>query len=280
MNVFIDELQMEKFIAPIFSSLIKNNAPDELIKNVFFDTKIPEYFECLPKSLQENSSFIFECLERNLISASDVPKNLLNSELISKDKYLKIIENDYNFLGTNVYPQDEQIILSVLKNNIYGYHNIEEKFTTNSELMIKCLVQNSELFRLLSEDIQDDFLGNKEVMLELVKKQPDFLNYLNNDQLTQLTKDPKVIEAALNTFKGYDLIKESLRTIKDPEIALLALKVTDGARKFIHQSFNSILKENKITSNCHNFLKIYLLEFKLQKEIIPETKNTSSKFKL
>lgn len=53
----------------------------------------------------------------------------------------------------------------------------------------------------------------------------------------------------------------------------MALSFNDQARKKIHKKYASILKENKVTTKCHNFLKIYLDHQNLQGELSADKPN-------
>lgn len=275
-NVSIDDEQELKFVKPIFDALIKNNAPMELIKQVFYDVNIGEYFEYLPTPLKSEPEFLKECLKRNLISTGDLPLNLQNQEFISKELYLENIKTSFMELTKNLYPQDEEIVFNVLNKSYMAYEYIDNEFKDNSSLMIKCLQKNPEIFRFLKESIKEEFLNNEELVKETLKTKPEIF-----DQLPEENKyDTEILKAVLNTNKGYKLSQDYLNKSKDPEVALLALKIYDGARKKINQKYSSILKKNKINENCYNFLKIYLQHQRLELDLVKDNNDSLHKAKI
>lgn len=276
-NVEIDEEQEFKFIKPIFDALIKNNASMDLMKQVFYDTAIPRYFQYLPPTLKNDIEFLQECLKRDLISVGDIPENLQNQGTISRELYLINTATSFTNLEKNIYPQDDEIVLAALKGSPIAYYHIQDEFKNNSVLMIKALVANPELFNFLKEDIQKEFLGNEALIKESLKTSPSIFNCLSQEQKT----NSEILKSTLETDKGYSLCKDYLRTNRDPQVALMALKFDDGARKKIHQMYSSILKSHKISTNCYSFLKIYLdqqnLESKLEQK---DAKSSINKVKI
>jgi hypothetical protein len=255
--------EIEDIVKPIFDSLIKNNAPIELMKQVFFDVKFSECFDCLPNTLKNDPEFLQECLKRNLISTASIPKNLQNQEFISRELYLSNIGMYFSELEKNLYPQDEEIVLTALKGNAMAYSYVNDEFKNNSSLMIKCLQENTKLFRFLKKEVQEEFLNNEELVKETLKTKPEIFNYIPEEK----KYTPEILKSVLETDKGYKFAKDYLKKTRDSQVALMALKIYDGARKNIHQMYGSILKQNKVNENCYNFLKIYLDQKNLDAEL-------------
>lgn len=269
-HVDIDDEQEFKFIKPIFDALIKNNASMDLMKQVFYDTDIPRYFEHLPPTLKNDSEFLQECLKRKLISIHDVPENLQNRQVISRELYLLNTSTSFANLEKNIYPQDEEIVFTALKFSAMAYYHIQDEFKDNSQLMIKCLVANADLFRFLKENIQKDFLGNEELIKETLKINLGIFNILNEEQ----KHNPQILKSVLETDKGYSLCNDYLRKTRDPQISLMALQIGgDSARKKIHQIYSAILKSNKVNTGCYNFFKIYLEQQNLESKLEQKDEN-------
>lgn len=258
-----ENFEIEYIVKPIFDALIKNNASLELIKNVFLDIKNPDFFEFLPNSLKNDPSFIQECLKNNLINIENISKELKNQEFISREMYLSNVEKDYLTIKNEIYPQDEEIILKAIKGNHIAYLYVHDEFKKDKELMFKCIQINPEVTGFVESEIKEEFLNNEKLVKETLKIKPEFFYQIEEEK----KHTSPILKAVLETDKGYKLVKEYLKRSKDPEIALMALKIDDGARKHIHQIYGSILKKHKVKENYYNFLKIYLSQKELEKEL-------------
>lgn len=275
-DVDIDDEQEYKFVKPIFDALAANNAPLELMKKVFFDIRLPQYFEYLPHTLQNDPVFLKEGLENNLVSIKDLPPNLQNQDFISKELYINNVSVYLDALDLNIYPQDEEIVFAVLSKSEVAHWQIEEQFKNNAQLMMKCITANEMVYRFVNENIRQQFISNEEEMKELLKTQPQFFSHMKEER----KYDADVLKCVLETDKGYSYARQYLRKTRDPEVALMALKITDSARKDIHQIYSSVLKNNGVKEHCHNFLKLYLAQKQLDADLprhddsprVPKTK--------
>jgi hypothetical protein len=269
MDVQIDDMQEYKFIKPIFEALEKNNALMELMKQVFYDTNIPQYFQYLSSQLKNDPDFIKGCLEKNLISISEVPPQLLNQEFISKELYISNCAVYFN--SEELYHHDEEIVFAILTNNEANYWGIRDEFKNNSKFMIKCVAENSKLYNFVNENIQKEFLENHDLVKKVLKSQPHLFDNLPEEK----KYDVEILKSVLETLTGYNIARDHLKKTRDPEVALMALKNTDEARKNIHQMYVTILNQNKVKENCYNFLKIYLEHKEFQKDLSVEEPNVN-----
>ena len=268
MNVQIDKLQQDKFIRPIFEALV-NHADDATIIKVYFDTNLIQYSKYIPDHIMSNPLFIKEAIKKHLIDYDRLPDSLKNTDFITKDDYLHLIECRQVKIDNDLYPQDKEIILKGI-HGIYHTNLIEPKFRDDVALMAECVKVEGRAWHYF--DKQAELLKDKDLVADILIHNKDFFIHIPDEE----RKNRYVLKAMLTNIKGYNVLDEYniLKTITDPELVLDALKINPNI-KVIHQKFSSIIKEHDAKKDPYNFLKAYLMMNSLEEHL--EQKNTQPK---
>lgn len=263
-RVNLDEEQQVVYIEPIFKSIIKF-VDDDTLKKIYFETGIIAYIEYIPDHILNDVSFIKEAIEKKLITFQEIPEKFHNADIISKQEYLNLLENGLVSLSSNIYPQDQEIIIAFAKNN-YPSLEIEEKFLNNLNFMAQLISLNNDYYKILNPSLQKDLINNEELVKSILIKNKSFFNHLKSDAY----KNKDYINIMLENHEGYNVLcySDILRKITDSNLVLKALKLNSNT-KVINQRFSSVIKQNKAKDNAYEFLKSYLLQQKLNKKIEP-----------
>lgn len=251
-NVQIDDEQQFKFVKPIFEAM-RNHVSDEQLIKVYFEVKLPQYSEYIPDHIMSDPVFVKEAIKRQLIDYSRVPDILKNTDFITKEDYLHLVESRQVEIQGGLYPQDKEIVLKGIQ-GVYNKDAIEPQFRSDVELMAKCIKNDPRAWHYF--DCQKELLQNKELVTELLVHDAEFYYQIPDEK----RKEKYILKAMLSNAKGYNLLNnfDTIRTITDPELVLDALKINPSIKN-IHQKFSSIIKKHDARKDPYNFLKTYLM---------------------
>jgi hypothetical protein len=269
MNVQIDDEQQHKFIRPIFEAM-RNHVSDEQLIKIYFEVNLPLYSEYIPDHIMSDPAFIKEAIKRQLIDYNRVPDSLKNTDFITKEDYLHLVESRQVEIHGGLYPQDKDIVAKGIQ-GVFNKEVIEPQFRNDVELMAKCIKNDPRAWHYF--DCQKELLQNKELVSELLVHDAEFYYQIPDEE----RKEKHILKAMLSNNKGYNLLNnfDTIRTITDPELVLDALK-TNPSIKNIHQKFSTIIKKHDAKKDPYNFLKAYLMMNSLDKGLENKTHQPKS----
>lgn len=260
---------MDKLVKPIFQAMTYN-MPEKMIRKVFFDAQNPLFLDYLPETIKEDPSFMKEALEKNMIAIDQLPENLRNSSFISKSAYISLIENSPKSIGLNIYPQDNDIVYAALANSQENILKlIDLPFKKDEQLMAKVVLKNINVLYEVDSTMKQKLKCNFEVMSQLISNDPQMYHELKTKQKSE----SEYLKLMLKDIPRYNEVKEYLAENKDPEIALLALKITKNAKAYIHPKYQEVLKGCESNKDTYTYLKIFVMNEKMR-TTNPTSKNT------
>jgi len=257
---------------PIFEVLL-HHLDDEKIKDIFISIRNKKFFDSLPQRFLDDFEFLKRCLDKQVLNIFQLPEKFQTPEYISKKEYLdSLIYFHFDFSNKQIYPQDEEIVLKLLK--MAGdsvYHGIEDKFKDDFYLMHKCLCANSIFFKEIKPEFRTRIMKSNELLNEILDSSPEMISMLPKEKVTAkrilkiLNKPP--IEGGRDSRYYLSLVENNLKFHQEPEIALKALEIKPTVYKSLHQTYTSLFNNHKIKDNHYNFLKIYFLNQKLNQNL-------------
>jgi succinate dehydrogenase flavin-adding protein (antitoxin of CptAB toxin-antitoxin module) len=135
--------------------------------------------------------------------------------------------------------------------------------------------------------VEDQFKKDEEVLSEIVKKIPEHLYHIENNLAQKIRKnvnvmsvlisnDPQMfhelkekekseyayLKLMLKNIPNFNEVKEYLAANKDPEIALMAVKLTKKSIPYLHRNFQKIIEKCDNQKDIYTFFKIQLINEK------------------
>lgn len=246
-------------IKPIFESLEKQNIDKTIIAQVFFDTGIKDFFPFVPHSLQRDVTFVHTCIEKNMLSFDDLPLDMQNTNVVSKQQYLTLIGNQSISLTKNLYQQDYDIALCAAKHYFFYEKDIAIEFKEHIDIISQAAKNDPYILNNIDGWLVSEIKSDDKLMASILQANPDCYSSLTEDE----KKHTPYLKAMLTSDKGLALTKNYLYKNNDPEIALAALKINNNAIKSINKKFSAVIKEHDAKNDGYNFLKTYLLHNKI-----------------
>ena len=274
----------ESNIENLFKKLEKNNKED-IIKEIILSLKEKEIYELAPEKIKNDESFLKEALNNKVLLISDLSEK--KKIIINKNEYLNLIKTDQRNAEDTKMWKDKETIIEAIKISPSlisvaireGYITIKEDIEKIIELFNK---SESIQLRVMSRNLNKDYVKeiekrDPELIIKILKEEEKIYDFLPDNKKTEIKYVKALLES--NIYNGYYVVKNELKKIKDKEIAILALEKTNEAVKYIYQPYQKIIKDNKVSSNYANFLRLYWLHEGLQNNL--ETKETkTSKLKI
>lgn len=273
----------ESNIENLFKKLEKNNKED-IIKEIILSLKEKEVYELAPEKIKNDENFIKEALNNKVLLISDL--NEKKKIIINKNEYLNLIKTDQRNAEDTKMWKDKETIIEAIKTSPSlisvaireGYITIKEDIEKIIELFNK---SESIQLRVMSRNLNKDYVKeiekrDPELIIKILKEEEKIYDFLPDNKKTEIKYVKALLES--NIYNGYYVVKNELKKIKDKEIAILALEKTNEAVKYIYQPYQKIIKDNKVSSNYANFLRLYWLHEGLQNNLeIKETKTSKLK---
>lgn len=274
----------ESNIENLFKKLEKNNKED-IIKEIILSLKEKEIYELAPEKIKNDESFLKEALNNKVLLISDLSEK--KKIIINKNEYLNLIKTDQRNAEDTKMWKDKETIIEAIKTSPSlisvaireGYITIKEDIEKIIDLFNK---SESIPLRVMSRNLKKDYVKeiekrDPELIIKILKEEEKIYDFLPDNKKTEIKYVKALLES--NIYNGYYVVKNELKKIKDKEIAILALEKTNEAVKYIYQPYQKIIKDNKVSSNYANFLRLYWLHEGLQNNL--ETKETkTSKLKI
>lgn len=216
MNILIDELQEYKFIKPIFEAM-KAHVDDATFIKIYFDVNLPEYAQYVPDRIMADPQFIKEAIKRNLLDYSRVPEKFKNTDFITKEDYLILVENGRVTLNNKLYSQDKDIVLKGIKWGV-NKEAIEPQFRDDVHFMAQCIKLDDRAWHYF--DKQSELLANKELVVDILVHNKNFFYKIPESD----RQEKYILKAMLTDRNGYKILnrEEILKKITDPELVLEA----------------------------------------------------------
>ena len=273
----------ESNIENLFKKLEKNNKED-IIKEIILSLKEKEIYELAPEKIKNDESFLKEALNNKVLLISDLSEK--KKIIINKNEYLNLIKTDQRNAEDTKMWKDKETIIEAIKISPSlisvaireGYITIKEDIEKIIELFNK---SESIQLRVMSRNLNKDYVKeiekrDPELIIKILKEEEKIYDFLPDNKKTEIKYVKALLES--NIYNGYYVVKNELKKIKDKEIAILALEKTNEAVKHIYQPYQKIIKDNKVSSNYANFLRLYWLHEGLQNNLeIKETKTSKLK---
>lgn len=273
----------ESNIENLFKKLEKNNKED-IIKEIILSLKEKEIYELAPEKIKNDESFLKEALNNKVLLISDLSEK--KKIIINKNEYLNLIKTDQRNAEDTKMWKDKETIIEAIKTSPSlisvaireGYITIKEDIEKIIELFNK---SESIPLRVMSRNLKKDYIKeiekrDPELIIKILKEEEKIYDFLPDNKKTEIKYVKALLES--NIYNGYYVVKNELKKIKDKEIAILALEKTNEAVKYIYQPYQKIIKDNKVSSNYANFLRLYWLHEGLQNNLeIKETKTSKLK---
>ncbi len=273
----------ESNIENLFKKLEKNNKED-IIKEIILSLKEKEIYELAPEKIKNDESFLKEALTNKVLLISDLSEK--KKIIINKNEYLNLIKTDQRNAEDTKMWKDKETIIEAIKTSPSlisvaireGYITIKEDIEKIIELFNK---SESIPLRVMSRNLNKDYVKeiekrDPELIIKILKEEEKIYDFLPDNKKTEIKYVKALLES--NIYNGYYVVKNELKKIKDKEIAILALEKTNEAVKYIYQPYQKIIKDNKVSSNYANFLRLYWLHEGLQNNLeIKETKTSKLK---
>ncbi len=270
-------------IENLFKRLEKNNQ-EEIIKEIILSLKEKEIYELAPEKIKNDENFLKEALNNKVLLISDLSEK--NKKIINKNEYLKLIKTDQKNAEDTKMWKDKETIFEAIKTSPVlisvaireGHITIKEDIEKIIELFNK---SESIPLRVMSKNLNKDYIKeiekrDPELIIKILKEEEKIYYFLPENKKTEIKYVKALLES--NIYNGYYVVKNELKKIKDKEIAILALGKTSEAVKYIYQPYQKIIKDNKVSSNYDNFLKLYWLHEGLQNNLeIKKTKTSKLK---
>lgn len=245
----------DKVVKPIFQAMIAN-LPEMMIKKIFLDIGEPSYFKYLPKSIREDNNFIKEAISNEMIHINELPDEFKTSKYVSKVQYLKLLKEEPQLLELNIYPQDNEIVITALshtKNDIFDL--IESEFRKNEEVLIEAIKKVPDHLYHIDPNIAQKIRKNVDVMSALIENDPEMFHELKEKEKSESA----YLKLMLKTIPRFNEVKDYLSSNKDPEIALMAVKLTKKSVPYLHPNFQKIISQCDKQKDIYTFLKIQLV---------------------
>ncbi len=273
----------ESNIENLFKKLEKNNKED-IIKEIILSLKEKEIYELAPEKIKNDESFLKEALNNKVLLISDLSEK--KKIIINKNEYLNLIKTDQRNAEDTKMWKDKETIIEAIKTSPSlisvaireGYITIKEDIEKIIDLFNK---SESIPLRVMSRNLKKDYVKeiekrDPELIIKILKEEEKIYDFLPDNKKTEIKYVKALLES--NIYNGYYVVKNELKKIKDKEIAILALEKTNEAVKYIYQPYQKIIKDNKVSSNYANFLRLYWLHEGLQNNLeIKETKTSKLK---
>lgn len=251
----------EKVVKPIFQAMIAN-LPEMMIKKIFFDIGKASYFKYLPKNIREDSHFIKEAIIHEIIHINDLPEKFKNNKYVSKKQYLSLLKEDPKLLALNIYPQDNEIVITALGNTkIDIFDLVEPEFRKNEEVLIEAIKKMPDHLYHIDHNLAQKIRKDVQVMSALIENDPEMFLELKEKEKS----DSVYLKLMLKTIPRFNEAKDYLSSNKDPEIALMAVKLTKKSVPYLHPNFQKIISQCDKQQDIYTFLKIQLVTEKNRK---------------
>lgn len=248
----------ETIVKPIFQAMI-NNLPDIMVKKIFFEVGEKSYFSYLPQNIRDDQHFVKEAINKEMVNIFELPEEFKTSKYVSKSQYIALIKEESSLLSLNIYPQDSEIVLAALSNtNNDIFDLIEPEFRKNEELLIEAIKKVPDHLYHIEPSLAQKFRKNIDVMSVLIDDDPQMFHELKNKEKSESV----YLKLMLKNLPRFNEAKDFLSSNKDPDIALMAVKLTKKSIPYLHQNFQKIIEKSENQKDVYTFLKIQLLNEK------------------
>ena len=275
-HVSIDDMQEEKFIDPIWNSLLRQNIDNSVFKQLYFDCQLPMYFKHLPDTLKNDPVFLKEAMARDMIYYSDIPAKFQNMDFITKEEYMNMLEKNYVTLETPLYPLDIDIVKNAFHNLMNNRFYLPAEYLNNVDLILERSEYTDDIFNFIPQDVRQNIFQDENRLAQVIEKQPKYFEQLSEEQKTQ----DNFLKAVLTQDTGLKHCRDYLKKSRDPEIALRALEINSSIAKELNQKFWMVIKTHGAKDDAYNFLKTWLLKEEFQKNIQPHEPAKANKAKI
>lgn len=272
----IDDIDRYSIQGPIFQILAKH-LDEEKLKDIFIDIGKKDFLKDLPKHFLDDISFLKRCAEKSIINIFEFPKKYQKPEFIPKELYieqLKFFKLDLSY--KQIYPQDEEIALRFLQLSLAFYELVEPKFKEDCSLLYNAFLENIYLFTVLPQNLKNEIFSNNNKIDEIISKNVAAIEFFPKEQASRKEVIYSVLEhPSITDEYKINLLKPHIKFNQEPDVVLKVLEKLPTMHKYLNQKYVSIFQMNSIKSNHYNFLKIYLFNEQLDKNL--DTKENSNK---
>jgi hypothetical protein len=273
----IDSEQQEEYLAPIFKSLIQQGCSNSIFEALYFDAGINLYFKFLPQELKNNENFLKKCLAKDLLYLDEIPDNLRNSNFITYDEYIRLVEINKAQLSDNLYPQNKNMLLKLLPNlNDWTIReSINSTFYDDVEIVQAILKRHNGL-SLIPKDKANILLEDEQSFKELISLNSEYYSLLPEEKKST----SEYLLLILKDFNGLNLAKDYLCKNRDIEVALKAVEISPNIAKRLNQKLWSAIKRHNAKDNPYEFLKTYSEKEHMENMLINDDINSPKKMKI
>lgn len=269
-DLYLEEKQIKKYIEPVFESLINNNAPKEIIINVFFDMQIREYLKFLPSDIRNDDNFLKEGVKRHMVTFYDLPDHLKTTDYITKELYISMLFNRQIIVEENIYPQDYNIAIASMNHPWHNYKFLEDEFNENAHVVLTGIISTYDWsLGLLNKKVKNSIYENNDLAMLLIDTKYTYFSVLSNEQKNSSIFLTKMLLAGIDKEEKTQKhiifnIKDFLVIHTDPQLALLALELSNDFIDNIHPMYSSVIYEHQAEGNAYIFLKSFLLKEQIE----------------